>query len=80
MSDDQARVALDDIERMIADGEAAGLSVEPWLFDLAEELRAVLPTDPVDPEQLASRMRARPDASLHAHGAVDAGAVGRLKG
>jgi hypothetical protein len=42
-SDREARRALAEIERLLRDAEAAGLALDPWLIELAEELRAALP-------------------------------------
>ena len=39
----QARRALEEIERLIADAEATGVQLDHWIAELAEELRASIP-------------------------------------
>lgn len=65
----QARRALDEIERLIADADATGVRLDPWVAELAEELRAVVPVFDADTSRrLADRIKRSPNLFLAAQG------------
>lgn len=67
----QARRALDEIERVMADAARSGVAIDPWLGELADELRAAWPEiDAAGAAALARRVAARPGVSLAAQGGV----------
>ena len=67
----QAWRALEEVERLVRDSAAAGVRLDPWIRELAEELRAVLPCIDADGAALvAERMARQPRASLLAQGRV----------
>jgi hypothetical protein len=77
----QARRALEEIERLIADADATGMQLDPWLAELAEELRAVVPA--VDAEtaaKIARRIAAAPNISIAAQSRLRSETVRVLKG
>ena len=80
-SDGQARQALEEIERLVRDTEAAGLRLDPWLGELATELRAVLPEiDAPGAAKIAKRIAADPRASFAAQGRVRSDTIRLLRG
>ena len=80
-SEAEARRALDEIERLVRDAESGGIQLYPWLYELAEELRAVVPAaDARDAAAIARRIAAEPHASLAAQSRVRGPSMGALKG
>ena len=76
----QARRALEEIERLIADAAASGLRLDPWVGELAEELRAVIPEmDPEGTARIARRIASDPRQSLAAQGKLRAGTLRALR-
>lgn len=79
-SEAQVRRALDEIERLLHDAAEAGILLDPWVGELAEELRAVVPAiDAAGIAKVAKRMAAEPRASLAAQGRLAAGTLRALK-
>jgi hypothetical protein len=73
----EARRALEEIERLLADAAAGGVRLDPWVAELAEELRAVVPLlDAAGAARIARRLAADPAGSLAAQGQEQ----GRLRG
>jgi hypothetical protein len=71
-SDKEARRALAEIERLLRDAEAAGLALDPWLTELAEEM------DRAGAARLAARITADPRLSLAAQQRLRADTVRAL--
>ncbi len=79
-SEGQARRALEEIERLVRDAETVGMRLDPWLRELAVELRAVLPEiDARGAAMLAGAILADPRLSLAAQNKIRAETV-RLLG
>jgi hypothetical protein len=77
----QARRALEEIERLVRDAQAGGVQLDPWLDELAEELRAVVPqADAKDAAAIARRITSDPRGSLAAQGRLRSDTVQVLKG
>lgn len=81
MSDPQGklRLTLDEIERLLAVAARVGAPVEPWVEQLAAELRATLPGPAEDGAEVAGRMRSNPRDSMGAQAHLDAKAINVLK-
>ncbi|HEY0115864.1 MAG TPA: hypothetical protein VGB54_09095 [Allosphingosinicella sp.] len=80
-SEPQARRALEEIERLVREAGTAGLRLDPWLAELAEELRAVLPeVDAAGAARIAARVAADPRVSLAAQGRIRAETLRALRG
>jgi hypothetical protein len=76
----EARRALEEIERLLAEAEAGGVQLDPWVGELAEELRAVVPLlDAAGAARIARRVAADPRASLAAQGRLRRELVRALK-
>jgi hypothetical protein len=76
----EARRALEEIERLLADAAEGGVRLDPWVGELAEELRAVVPLmDAAGAARVARRVAADPQASLAAQGRLRAELVRALK-
>ena len=76
----EARRALEEIERLLADAAAGGVRLDPWVGELAEELRAVVPVmDAAGAARIAQRLAAHPRASLAAQGRLRPELVRALK-
>jgi hypothetical protein len=76
----QARRALEEIERLIDAARAGGVRLDPWVSELAEELRAVIPEmDAAGAARVARRIAADPRASLAAQGQLRGDMVRALK-
>ncbi len=73
------RLTLDEIERLLALADRVGARVEPWVEQLAAELRAALPGPAEDGVALAGRMRSNPRDSLDAQARLDPRAIKALK-
>jgi hypothetical protein len=73
------RLTLEEIERLLAIATRAGAPVEPWVEQLAAELRAALPGPAEDGVALAGRMRSNPRNSLDAQARLDPRAIKALK-
>jgi hypothetical protein len=70
-NEEQARRALAEIERLMGDAAATGVPLDPWLGELADELRAAWPEiDAAGAAELARRVAAKPRLSLAAQGRV----------
>ena len=79
-NEQQARRALDEIERLIADAAASGVRLDPWVAELAEELRASIPAmDAEGAARLARRIAGDPRLSLIAQGGVRAETLRALR-
>ncbi len=73
------RLTLDEIERLMAVAARVGAPVEPWVEQLAAELRAMVPVAAEDGAIVAGRMRSNPRRSLGAQAHLDPQAVNILK-
>jgi hypothetical protein len=73
------RFTLEEIERLLAMANKIGVPVEPWVEQLAHELRAGRSSAAQDGADLAGRMRSDPGRSLRAQGQIDPGALHVLK-
>lgn len=73
------RLALEEIERLLAIAERAGAPVEPWVEQFAAELRATAPEPAADGAALAGRMRSNPQDSMDAQAHLDPLAIKALK-
>lgn len=79
-SEAQAQRALEEIERLVRDAAAAGLRLDPWLGEVADELRAAWPEIDLDgAAELARRVAAKPLVSIAAQSRVHAATVRALK-
>jgi hypothetical protein len=79
-SEAQARRALEEIERLLDDAGRSGVTLDPWLAELADELRAALPeVDAEGAQRIAARIAADPRLSLAAQGTLRAGTLRALK-
>ena len=76
---DGLRLTLEEIERLLAIAARTGLEVEPWVEQLAAELRAALPAPTQDGALVAGRMRCNPKDSLDAQAHLDPQAIKALK-
>jgi len=76
---DGLRLTLAEIERLLAIAARSGARVEPWVEQLAAELRAALPGPAQDGVALAGRMRSNPRDSLDAQARLDPRAIKALK-
>ena len=77
----QARRALAEIERLLHEADAAGLSLDPWLRELAAELRDVLPEmDAPGAAAIAEKILRDPRLSLAAQARLRADTVRVLRG
>jgi hypothetical protein len=74
------RLALEEIERLLAVAERTGAPVEPWVEQFAAELRATVPRPTADGAAVAGRMRSHPQDSLDAQARLDPQAINALKG
>ncbi len=73
--------ALDDIDRLLEAAERGGMPVERWLAEVAEELRATVPS--LDAEAAAFTIRkilADPHRSRGAHAQIGPAALKALSG
>jgi hypothetical protein len=60
--------ALEEIERLLAGSTGSGKPAEPWLRELASELRKAVETEDAERiEDIIGRITARPAASFRAH-------------
>lgn len=76
----EARRALEEIERLLADAQAGGVRLDAWVGELAEELRAVVPIlDAAGAAKIARRVAADPHGSLAAQGRLRRELVRALK-
>jgi DNA-binding transcriptional MerR regulator len=81
--DDRARnlrFSLEEIERLLAMANKIGVPVEPWVEELARDLREERSNAAHDGAEVAGRMRKDPRRSLGAQGRLDASALRILKG
>jgi hypothetical protein len=79
-SEAQARRALEEVERLIADAASGGVRLDPWVSDLAEELRAVIPQmDAKDVRIVAERIARDPRQSLAAQSGLRGETLRALK-
>jgi hypothetical protein len=76
---EKLRLTLEEIERLLAVAARTGAEVEPWVAQLAAELRAALPGPAQDGAALAGRMRSNPKDSLDAQSHLDPRALTVLK-
>lgn len=70
----RAHRALAEVERLIRDAEAGGVTLDPWLSELADELREAL-EGPIDPARIARLIGEEPVLAFAAQSR--AGATGR---
>jgi hypothetical protein len=76
----QMRRALEEIERLLRESAASGVRLDPWVEQLAEELRAVVPaSDPEEALLIARRIGADPRISVAAQSRVRVETVKTLK-
>ena len=74
------RVALHEIERLLADAGKAGVPVDGWLEQVAGELRAALPElDPEAAARIARRMLENPRRSVDAQARLALSSLAALK-
>lgn len=79
-SEAKARRAIEEIERLMRDAAASGVQLDPWLGELADELRAAWPEiDAAGAAEIARRVAAKPQISLAAQGRVRAEALRALR-
>jgi len=79
-SEAQARRALEEVERLIAAAASSGMRLDPWVAELADELRAVIPQmDARDARKIADRIEREPRKSLAAQGRMRGAALRALK-
>jgi hypothetical protein len=74
------RVALREIERLMAAAERKGTPVPDWFAQLAMELRAARPAEGEVPPDIAARILSDPRLSLGAQANLHPGALRALKG
>jgi hypothetical protein len=80
-SEAEARRALEEIERLIADAAVTGVRLDPWMGELADELRAVIPQlDAEAAAKIAAGMAKDPRGSLAAQGRLRPGTLRALRG
>ena len=76
----EAQRALEEIERLVRDAAAAGVRLDPWLEELAEELRAVVPmADAGEALLIAERIASDPRVSRIAQGRLRVETVKALR-
>lgn len=73
------RLTLEEIERLMLLADQVGARVEPWVEQLAAELRASVPHLAPDGAAVAGRMRSNPRDSLDAQAHLDPRAIKALK-
>lgn len=73
------RFTLEEVERLLAMANRIGVPVEPWVGQLARELRARQPSAAQEGAELAGRMRSDPGQSLKAQARIDRGTLHMLK-
>jgi ribosomal protein L12E/L44/L45/RPP1/RPP2 len=73
------RLTLEEIERLMLLAEREGVQVEPWVEQLAAELRAAAPAPAADGAAVAGRMRSNPRDSLGAQAHLGPSAIKALK-
>lgn len=79
-NEQQARRALEEIERLIADAAATGVRLDNWVSELADELRASIPAMDADgAARIARRIADDPRLSLVAQGGVRAETLRALR-
>lgn len=74
------RFTLEEIERLLAMANRIGVPVEPWVEELAHDLREPRPSAPQDGVDLAGKMRSDPRRSLGAQAGLDPRILRVLKG
>jgi hypothetical protein len=79
-SEDRLRETLGEIERLIASARDRHVEVQPWIAQLAAELKASLPDAAEAGAPLARRMRSNPRKSLGAQAHLAASALSALRG
>jgi hypothetical protein len=82
-SQDNLRVTLEEIDRLMGVARDRGVTVEPWVTEFAAELRASVPDAvAVAPEKanLALRILSDPALSLGAQAHIAASALRALQG
>jgi hypothetical protein len=76
----EAQGALAEIERLVRDATAAGVRLDPWLEELADELRAVVPlANPGEALLIAERIASDPRVSRAAQGRLRSETVKALQ-
>jgi hypothetical protein len=79
-NEQQARRALEEIERLITNAAATGMRLDPWVSELADELRASIPAmDAEGAASIARRIAGDPRLSLIAQGGVRAETLRALR-
>lgn len=73
------RFTLEEIERLLAMASRIGVPVEPWVDELARELRTARSSAAQDGADMAGRMRSDPRRSLGAQGHLDPSILRVLK-
>jgi len=79
-SEAQARRALEEIERLLDEAGRSGVKLDPWLAELADELRAAIPeVDAEGAQRIAARIAGDRRLSLAAQGKLRAETLRALK-
>jgi uncharacterized lipoprotein YddW (UPF0748 family) len=78
--EERLRDTLGEIERLIAAARARNLEVQPWIEQLAAELKSSLPDPAEEGAPLARRMRSNPRKSLGAQAHIAVSALSALRG
>lgn len=73
------RFTLEEIERLLAMANRVGVPVEPWVEEVAAELRSHRASAVEDGAEVAGRMRSDPGRSRYAHAQLDPAAMRALK-
>jgi len=73
------RFTLEEVERLLTMANRIGVPVEPWVDQLAGELRAQRSNAAQDGAELAGRMRSDPGRSLRAQTRIDRSTLHMLK-
>lgn len=77
--ENSVRLTLEEIERLMLLAEREGVHVEPWVEQLAAELRAAAPAPAADGAAVADRMLSNPRDSLEAQAHLDPRVIKALK-
>lgn len=73
------RFTLEEVDRLLAMANRIGVPVEPWVEQLAGELRVQRSNAAQDGAEMAGRMRSDPGRSLRAQTRIDPGTLHMLK-
>ncbi len=73
------RFTLEEVERLLTMANRIGVPVEPWVDELARELRVERSNAAQDGAEMAGRMRSDPGRSLRAQTRIDRSTLHMLK-